>query len=324
MPIIKQLAVLALASAAILAPLGADAKPKTKIITEACTKNLATGMYSYAMNFFFGLHHRPDHVSGAITRPTRRARRLRHSPDVPAAGLTARGRPFPTAPNALPPAPMPPTPAAPKLRAGARLRSSATRTPCKHHADGAPAAGRRGNPRGRPREGARRAAAYDFGLDEDRARARHLGVGQRDDVRPRRADVQPAGHPRPRGLQRGHLSNAVRGRRRRHVAGQRQGRRAADPGSCSRSAACATSRSSPSSTRWTARRRTRSRCLMRSAPSSPSIRRRSIGPPAPATGSRASWTYAGSSSCPMRRNAEEKPAPVAIPLQRHRQPPRPG
>jgi hypothetical protein len=61
MEIIKKLAVLALVSATVLAPSGADAKAKTKVITEACTKNLASGIYSYVMNFS------SDYIIGPIT-----------------------------------------------------------------------------------------------------------------------------------------------------------------------------------------------------------------------------------------------------------------
>ena len=92
-------------------------------------------------------------------------------------------------------------------------------------------------------------------LDEDRARARHLGRHLGDDVRVRRPRLQPARHAGPRGLFRGHLSHADGGRFRRHGDRCRQGHRGRGRASCSRSAACATSRSSPSSTRWTARSR---------------------------------------------------------------------
>ena len=60
-------------------------------------------------------------------------------------------------------------------------------------------------------------------------------------------------------FQRGHLSHADRGRLRDHGDRRRQGHRERRRASCSRSAACATFRSSPSSTRWTARRAIRSR-----------------------------------------------------------------
>ena len=84
------------------------------------------------------------------------------------------------------------------------------------------------DPRGRRRAGARREPAHPVRLDEDRARAGHLGLGLGDDVRPRRPDVQPAGHAGPRGLLGRHLPHADRRRLRRHGAGRRQGHRAAD------------------------------------------------------------------------------------------------
>ena len=79
-------------------------------------------------------------------------------------------------------------------------------------------------------------------------------------VRVRRLAHQPARHPRPQGLLRGHLPHPGRRRHRGHADRRRQGRRAADHASSSRSAGCAASRSSPSSTRWTARPRIRSIC----------------------------------------------------------------
>ena len=49
--------------------------------------------------------------------------------------------------------------------------------------------------------------------------------------------------PGPPGFQRGHLPHADGGRQRRHGARRRQGHRAADAASCSRSAGCAACRS---------------------------------------------------------------------------------
>ncbi len=76
MPISKTLAALALVTAALLAPCGAEAKapPKTKIITEACTKNLRTGDYSYDVSKFSS-----DYVIGPISfRETSRDGRVAH------------------------------------------------------------------------------------------------------------------------------------------------------------------------------------------------------------------------------------------------------
>ena len=66
--------------------------------------------------------------------------------------------------------------------------------------------------------------------------------------------------PGPSGLFRGHLPHADGGGLRRH--GHRRAPRASSrrPASCSRSAPCAISRSLPLSTKWTARRATRSSC----------------------------------------------------------------
>ena len=89
-------------------------------------------------------------------------------------------------------------------------------------------------------------------------------VDLRDDVRARGLRVQPARHAGPRGLLRGHLSHADRGRLGGDGDRRREGHRGAARASCSRSAGCATSRSRPSSTRWTARAATRSSCSTRS------------------------------------------------------------
>ena len=77
-------------------------------------------------------------------------------------------------------------------------------------------------------------------------------------------------HPRPPGLLRGHLPHADGRRLGRHGHRRGQGRRGRRPASSSRSASCGTSRFSLSSTRWTARRATRSICSKRSKRSSAS------------------------------------------------------
>ena len=66
------------------------------------------------------------------------------------------------------------------------------------------------------------------GLDEGRARARHLGHHVGDDVRLRRLHVQPARHARPRGFLRGHLPHADRRRLGGDGDRRRQGHRDAD------------------------------------------------------------------------------------------------
>ena len=79
------------------------------------------------------------------------------------------------------------------------------------------------------RQGAARRPARHLRLDGAGAGARHLGDLQRDAVRVRRLSGQPARHPGPRGLLRGHLPHARRRRQRRHAARQPQGRRGAHP-----------------------------------------------------------------------------------------------
>ncbi len=88
---------------------------------------------------------------------------------------------------------------------------------------------RRRDPAGRRGQGARRGAARPLGLDEGRAGARHLRHLLGDDLRVRRLHLQPARHPRPRGLQRGHLPHPDRRRLGRDGDRRRQGDRGADP-----------------------------------------------------------------------------------------------
>jgi hypothetical protein len=57
-----------------------------------------------------------------------------------------------------------------------------------------------------------RGAAGPLGLDGDRARTRHLDLLGGDELRARRARLQPPGHAGPPGFQRGHLPCADRGR----------------------------------------------------------------------------------------------------------------
>ena len=65
-------------------------------------------------------------------------------------------------------------------------------------------------------------------LDGDRAPARHLDLHQRAAVRVRGPSHEPARHPRPQRLQRGHLPHPRRRGFGGHAHRQRQGRRAAD------------------------------------------------------------------------------------------------
>ena len=67
--------------------------------------------------------------------------------------------------------------------------------------------------------------------------------------------VQPRRHARPLGLLRGHLPHADRRRRRGHGHRRRQGRREPDPQALRGLPPARHRRSSPSATRWTARRR---------------------------------------------------------------------
>ncbi len=81
---------------------------------------------------------------------------------------------------------------------------------------------------GRRGEGPRRAPAGHVGLDGDGAEARHLDHLDRAAVPLPRPRAQPARHPRPPRLLRGHVSGAGGRRRRDHGARRRQGHRAAD------------------------------------------------------------------------------------------------
>ena len=99
------------------------------------------------------------------------------------------------------------------------------------HADREAAAVRRRDPAGRRRSRRARASAR-------RARSDWMKIEQQrgisvtdlgDDLRVRRLHVQPARHAGPRGLLRGHLPHADRGRLGGHGDRRRQGHRAADP-----------------------------------------------------------------------------------------------
>ena len=127
-------------------------------------------------------------------------------------------------------------PAEPPSRSAARRRSGAAAHLRDHlasrrrqdHADRKAAAVRRRHPAGRAGQGQGRAPQHPLRLDEDRARARHLGRHLGDDLRVRRPGLQPARHAGPRGLLRRHLPHADRGRFRGHGDRRRQGHRAAD------------------------------------------------------------------------------------------------
>ena len=84
------------------------------------------------------------------------------------------------------------------------------------------------DPPGRRGQDARRSPAHALRLDGDRAPARHLGVELGDELRAPGPGLQPAGHAGPRGLFRGHLSHAHRGRFGDHGDRRRQGHRGAD------------------------------------------------------------------------------------------------
>ena len=115
-------------------------------------------------------------------------------------------------------------------------RSGAAADLCDHlpsgrrqdHADRKAAAVRRRHQSGRPGQGQGRTAQHPFRLDEDRARARHLGRHLGDDLRVRGPCLQPSGHAGPRGLFGRHLPHADRGRFRRDGDRRRQRHRGAD------------------------------------------------------------------------------------------------
>ena len=141
------------------------------------------------------------------------------------------------------------------------------------------------------------AAARRLRLDGDGAAARHLDQRGGARVRARRAPRHAARHTRAPGLQRRHLPDAARGRQRRHGARRGQGHRAADAASCSRSAARAACRCSPSSTSWISPRSIRSSCSIRSSACSASRRRRSTGRSATAPPSPGSTTSTPAPCC---------------------------
>ena len=158
-------------------------------------------------------------------------------------------------------------------REPARARDRAAAHVCHHlpprrrqdHADREAAAVRRRHPARRPGQGQARRAQHALGLDGDRAGARHLGRHLGDDLRVRRRGVQPARHAGPRGLLRPHLSHAHGGRLRHH--GDRRGarHRGAHAQAVRDLPAARHSRSSRSSTRWTARAAIRWSCSTRSS-----------------------------------------------------------
>ncbi len=110
--------------------------------------------------------------------------------------------------NAAPPA----NSLAGRSRAPPHVRDHLASGRRQDHADRKAAAVRRRDQPRRSGQGEGRSAQHPFRLDEDRARARHLGRHLGDDVRVRRPRVQPARHAGPRGFFRGHLSHADRGR----------------------------------------------------------------------------------------------------------------
>ena len=114
-------------------------------------------------------------------------------------------------------------------RAPAHLRHHLASGRRQDHADRKAAAVRRRDPARRPRQGQAQPPLHPVRLDGDRAGARHLGRHLGDDLRIRQPGLQPARHAGPRGLLRGHLPHADRGRFGRDGDRRRQGHRGAHP-----------------------------------------------------------------------------------------------
>ena len=124
---------------------------------------------------------------------------------------------------------VPLTPLARGSRAPAHLRHHLPPGRRQDHADREAAAVRRRHQARRPGQGQARPPRHPLGLDGDRARARHFGGHLGDDLRLRRPRLQPARHAGPRGLLRGHLPHAHRGRLGGDGDRRRQGHRGAHP-----------------------------------------------------------------------------------------------
>ncbi len=116
-----------------------------------------------------------------------------------------------------------------RSRAPAHLRDHFAPRRRQDHADREAAAVRRRHQSRRPGQGQARPPLDPLGLDGDRARARHFGRHLGDDLRLRRPRVQSARHAGPRGLLRGHLPHAHRGRLGGDGDRRRQGHRGAHP-----------------------------------------------------------------------------------------------
>ena len=114
-------------------------------------------------------------------------------------------------------------------RAPAHLRHHLAPGRRQDHADRKAPAVRRRHPARRPRQGQAQPPHHPVRLDGDREGARHLGRHLGDDLRIRQPRLQPARHAGPRGLFRGHLPHADRGRFRRHGDRRGEGHRGAHP-----------------------------------------------------------------------------------------------
>ena len=112
-------------------------------------------------------------------------------------------------------------------RASAHVRHHLAPRRRQDHADREAAAVRRRDPACRRSARQGQPPPDPLGLDGHRARARHLRRHLGDDLRIRRLRLQPARHPRPRGLFRGHLPHADGRRFRRHGDRRGQGHRGA-------------------------------------------------------------------------------------------------
>ena len=124
------------------------------------------------------------------------------------------------------------------------------------HADRGAGPARPGDRPGRRRARQGRPPGHRVGLDGHGARPRHLHHLGGAAVRVPRRRHQPAGHPGPRGLLRGHLPGAHRRRRRGDADRRRQGPRGPDDEAVRGLPAPRHPGASPSSTSGTARART--------------------------------------------------------------------
>ncbi len=134
-------------------------------------------------------------------------------------------------------------------------------------------------------------------LDGDRAPARDLDLHERAPVRVRGPSHEPARHPRPQRLQRGHLSDPRRGRFGRHAHRQRQGRRTADDQALPGLSDAGRADHDVHQQDWTASADRRSSCSTRSRRCSGSPAPRSTGRWAPVRDSWASTIGSAARCC---------------------------